>query len=164
MIHDAYGPNDEKETLCCLAVGFKQQNETYELVSWEAGFCYSDKITRKISCISSIERYCLKALTQELLYCKAQEIPVVTYRTMDIPALRLRFLYHRIPISLRGIRYICLQQIFQDHFLLQRRNHNYASVAEMAETMNINTTDATLTEIIYELYTRALPLLPTGVI
>ena len=164
MIDDGYEQNDEQETLCCLALGFKQQNETYELTSWEASFSYPNKKIRKLSCAASIEKYCLTGLTHELLYCKTLEVPVVTYRITDIPAVRLRLLFHHIPVNLHGMNFICLQQIFQDYFVLPRRSHNYASITDMAETMNINATDATSSELLYELYVRTLPLLPTRVI
>jgi len=164
MMDDTYEPRKEKESLCFLILGFKKQQQDYTIIGWQICYSYDNKITRKIVCWSSNERCCLASLIHELLWCSIHNTSVVTYRTIDMPALRTRLLVNNITtLDFRQLQCACLQQLVKNFFFLPEEIQNL-SITSLADAMKINTRDVISVELLRELFIQIQPLLPTEVV
>jgi hypothetical protein len=164
MMDDVYLPRKEKESLCFLILGLKKQQQDYTIAGWEVCYSYGNEITRKSVYWSSIERCCLTSLIRELLWCLIHKTSIVTYRKIDLPALRTRLLVNNISMfGFRELQYICIQEFLQNYFFVPG-GIQHLSIESLAEVMKIKNTNAISAEILHEIFTKTQPLLPIELI
>lgn len=150
---------------CFLVIQVMKKDATGAISRWE--ICYADhnRIFYKADGTEADEKELIRRLLFHLSLCRKNKIPIITFGTNELPIVRTRILFSDIRgVNLGDLKTISIRKILEDYFFFPKGDHKHTSILDLAETMNIKTTDATLTELLSEIFGRIQPLLPIGVI
>jgi len=153
-------PNDQRESWCFL---FLQMNDHCIICRWEVGYGNPTMFVRKVTNRKSREREIIKELLRELYCCRKEGITLITYRYDVLSMLRTRIILLNIEdVCLRGLNYICIEQLLKEYFL--SGTLNLSDMPELVKKMNIETSGSSQVQLLWSLFLRIGPMLPSGVI
>lgn len=153
-------PNDQRESWCLLIL---QVNDHFAINGWEIGYGNPKMLLRIISNNKSREREIIKELLRDLYYCRREGIVLITFRDDVLPMLRTRIILLNIEdVCLRGLNYICIEQLLKEYFLSGTLNSS--DMPELVKKMSIETSGSSQVQLLWSLFLRIGPMLPSGVI
>jgi len=148
---------------CFLVIQVMKKDVAGAISRWE--ICYADhnRIFYKADGTEADEKELIRRLLFHLSLCRKNKIPIITFGTNELPIVRTSILFSDIRgVNLGDLKIISIRKILEDYFFFPKSDHKHTSIVDLAETMNIKTTDATLTELLSEIFWRIQPLLPIG--
>ena len=150
-------PNEQRESWCFL---FLKVNH-FVIDGWEVGYGNPTMLVRKVANRKSRERELIKELLQELYHCRRENIMLITYAYSALPTLRTRIILLNLKDAcLHGIKYISIEKLLEEYFLLL----NSTNISELVRKMNIEMEGSSQAKLLWNLFMRIGPMLPAGVI
>lgn len=153
-------PNEQRESWCFL---FLQMNDRCIICRWEVGYGNPTMLVRKVTNRKSREREIIKELLRELYYCREESITLITYGHDVLSMLRTRIILLDIEdTSLHGVKHISIEKLLEEYFLLDVIKSS--TMLELASKMNIRQDESNKVQLLWHIFLRIGPMLPTGVI
>lgn len=152
--------NEQRESWCLLIL---QVNDHFAINGWEIGYGNPSKLVRIIGNSKSNEKKIIKELLQEIYYCRREGISLITFKANALKILRTRIVLFNIEdVCLRGLNYICVEQLLKEYFLSSTLNSS--DMPELVKKMSIETSGSSQVQLLWSLFLRIGPMLPSGVI
>ncbi len=166
MIDSVYfcEPDDTRESWFFFTLQEKKQNDEISISGWNACYGNPNRVIRKLSDDKSDEKTTIISLCNELFYCRKKDIPIMTFERNIVPILRTRIACLGIhDVSFRKLQTISLEKILQDYFHLSNAD-TIPPPSILTKELNIEQGNMSEPELLYNIYKKIGPLIPTGVI